>query len=90
MHRFIAYTFDFSHIKHSNVVYKVMEYIKANYSQKISLDDIAQHVFLSRSYLSSICQGGDGESLFRISTRCVVEKQDIPYGRLDKPCRNTR
>ena len=77
MHRFIAYTFDFSHIKHSNVVYKVMEYIKANYSQKISLDDIAQHVFLSRSYLSSIFKEETGESLFSYINKVRVEKSKI-------------
>ena len=37
MHRFIAYSFDFFQVKHSNIVYKVMEYVKENYNQKISL-----------------------------------------------------
>ncbi|MDD2362001.1 MAG: AraC family transcriptional regulator [Oscillospiraceae bacterium] len=77
MHRFIAYSFDFAQVKHSNVVYKVMEYVKANYNQKISLDDIARHVYLSRSYLSSIFKEETGESLFSYINRVRIEKSKM-------------
>ena len=77
MHRFIAYSFDFAQVKHSNVVYKVMEYVKANYNQKISLDDIARHVYLSRSYLSSIFKEETGESLFSYINRIRIEKSKM-------------
>ncbi len=77
MHRFIAYSFDFTQVKHSNVVYKVMEYVKANYSQKISLDDIARHVYLSRSYLSSMFKEETGESLFSYINKVRVEKSKL-------------
>ncbi|HHV51175.1 MAG TPA: AraC family transcriptional regulator [Clostridiales bacterium] len=77
MHRFIAYSFDFSQVKHSNVVYKVMEYVKANYNQKISLDDIARHVYLSRAYLSSIFKEETGESLFSYINKVRVEKSKM-------------
>lgn len=77
MHRFIAYSFDFFQVKHSNIVYKVMEYVKENYNQKISLDDIARHVYLSRAYLSSIFKEATGESLFSYINKVRVEKSKI-------------
>jgi two-component system response regulator YesN len=54
LHRFLSSTFDYVKIKHHDVVYKVMEFIKDNYIKKVSLDELAQQVFLSKSYLSSI------------------------------------
>lgn len=77
LHRFIAYSFDFSVVKHTNVVHKVMEYVKANYNKKISLDDIARCVYLSRSYLSSIFKEETGESLFSYINKVRVEKSKM-------------
>ena len=74
MHRFISYTFDFTQVKHSNVVYKVMDYVRAHYDEKISLDDIAQHVYLSRTYLSSIFKEETGQSLFSYINSVRVDK----------------
>jgi len=74
MHRFISYSFDFTQVKHSNVVYKVMEYVKSHYDQKISLDDIAQNVYLSRTYLSSIFKEETGQSLYTYINNLRVEK----------------
>lgn len=53
-HRFVAYTFDFSRFKHSDIVQKVVLYIRDNFDGRISLEDAAAHVGLSRSYLSLI------------------------------------
>lgn len=74
MHRFISYTFDFTQVKHSNVVHKVMEYVRSHYDQKITLDDLAQHVYLSRTYLSSIFKEETGQSLFAYINEVRVEK----------------
>ncbi len=54
MHRFISYVFDFTEIKHVDVIFKALEYIKHNYNEKISLQSVAAHVNLSRSYLSKV------------------------------------
>ncbi|NLL46865.1 MAG: AraC family transcriptional regulator [Clostridiales bacterium] len=77
MHRFINYSFDFTQVKHSDIVYKVMEYVKSNYSKKISLDDVAKHVYLSRSYLSSVFKNETGYSLFNYINRVRVEKSKL-------------
>ena len=54
MHRFVSYVFDFESVKHSDVIFKAVEYIKGHLSEKISLNDVADHVFLSKSYLSRV------------------------------------
>ena len=77
MHRFVKYTFDFSQIRHSNVVYKVMEYIRNHYDEKITLDDIAQYVYLSRAYLSSVFAEETGQSLFSYINYYRVEKSKM-------------
>ncbi|MGI6031647.1 MAG: AraC family transcriptional regulator [Eubacteriales bacterium] len=77
MHRFINYSFDFTDVKHSDVVYKVMKYIKQNYSQKITLEDLAKHVYLSKSYLSSIFKEETGCSLSSYINQVRVEKSKL-------------
>ena len=77
MHRFINYSFDFTQVKHSDIVYKVMEYVKSNYASKITLDDVAKHVYLSRSYLSSVFKEETGYSLFNYINRVRVEKSKL-------------
>jgi len=77
MHRFIQNTFDFAQIKHSDVVFKAMEYIRQNYDRKLSLDDIAQHVYLSRSYLSSLFREEAGQTLFSYINHVRVEKSKL-------------
>lgn len=54
LHRYLDQIFDFTQIKHSGMVYKVVEYIRKHYNEKIVLDQLAKEVCLSRSYLSSI------------------------------------
>ena len=77
MHRFIQTSFDFAQIKHSDVVFKAMEYIRQNYDHKLSLDDIAQHVYLSRSYLSSLFREEAGQTLFSYINQVRVEKSKL-------------
>ncbi|MCI8407345.1 MAG: helix-turn-helix domain-containing protein [Oscillospiraceae bacterium] len=77
MHRFINYTFDFSSLKHSDTVYKVIEYIRANYSQKITLDEIARHVHFSKTYLSRIFKEETGENISAYINRIRIDKAKL-------------
>lgn len=77
MHRFIQNSFDFAQIKHSDVVFKAMEYVRQNYDRKLSLDDVAQHVYLSRSYLSSLFREEAGQTLFSYINQVRVEKSKL-------------
>jgi AraC-like DNA-binding protein len=51
---FVSYVFEFNDVKHTDVMHKVTGYIKGHYSEKITLEDIANHVYFSKSYLSKI------------------------------------
>lgn len=63
INRFIGYVFEFSDVKHTDAVYKITAYVKDNYMNKITLDDIAANVYLSKSYISKIFKEEMGMSL---------------------------
>ena len=52
--RFIDYVFNIKDIKHLDIIHKALDYIRRHYSEKISLESTAEHVFLSASYFSKI------------------------------------
>ena len=54
MIRFTDCVFNFKNIKHVDVIYKAINYIKQNYMKKITLEEVASHVYLSPSYFSKI------------------------------------
>lgn len=72
--RFIVQAFDLAQIKHSDVVFKITNYIKKNCSEKVTLDSLAKEVYLSKSYLSSIFKQETGISLTSYITKVRVEK----------------
>lgn len=74
MNRFIMYCFDYAKAHHSDVLYKAMQYVKANYREKITLDDVASAIYLSRSYLCKVFKDEMGETLFSYINRIRVEK----------------
>ena len=63
LQRFISLTFEFEKVKHADVVYKVIEYIKSNYQNRISLEEIARITYMSRTYLSSLFKKETGYSI---------------------------
>ncbi len=77
LYRFINYSFDFSSLKHSDTVYKVIEYIRKNYFKKISLDDIANHVNFSKTYLSRIFKDEVGENISNYVNKIRIEKAKL-------------
>ncbi len=54
MVRFTDCVFNFKDIKHVDVIYKAVNYIKENYMKKITLEEVASHVYLSPSYFSKV------------------------------------
>lgn len=52
--RFTDLVFNLTDVKHVDVIYKAMDYIKRNYMKKITLEEVASHVYLSPSYFSKI------------------------------------
>lgn len=54
MARFTDCVFNLADVKHVDVIYKAVDFIKRNYMKKITLEDVASHVYLSPSYFSKI------------------------------------
>ena len=72
--RFIIQAFDLAQVKHSDVVFKVTNYIKRNCNDKLTLDALAREVYLSKSYLSSMFKEETGISLTEYIAKVRVEK----------------
>lgn len=53
-YRFIGYVFEFEKIKFKDIIYKSVSFIRENYASKITLSDVADHVYLSKTYLSKV------------------------------------
>ncbi|MGE4284689.1 MAG: PocR ligand-binding domain-containing protein [Clostridia bacterium] len=54
MIRFTDCVFNLKDVKHVDVIYKAVDYVKRNYMRKITLEEVAAHVYLSSSYFSKI------------------------------------
>jgi len=60
--RFTQQVFEFSGAKHLDIIASAVEYIKRNYSSKITLDGIADHLFISKPYFCRIFKEGTGQT----------------------------
>lgn len=54
MNRFTDHVFLFAEAKHADIIFKAINYIKANYMHKLVLEDVAGSVFLSPAYFSRV------------------------------------
>lgn len=77
MRRFMQRSFDFAQARHSDAVYKAIQYLREHYAQKVTLEDVARHVYLSRSYLSALFKEETGRSLFTYLGQVRVEKSKL-------------
>lgn len=74
INRFMSYMFEFSDVKHSVTIHKIIAYVREHYMDKISLDDIADHVYLSKSHISKIFNKEMGMSLSAYINKVRIEK----------------
>ena len=58
----------------ADTINKIKEYVSANYSKKLTLDDIARRVFLSSSYISGIFRAETGKTLSSYINEVRIEK----------------
>lgn len=54
MARFTDCVFNLANVKHIDVIYKAVDYIKRNYMKKITLEEVASYVHLSTTYFSAV------------------------------------
>ena len=74
LHKFISFAFDFCNIKHQNVIFKTNAYIKEHLNEKISLDQAAEQVYLSKSYFCRIIKDELGCTFTEYVNRIRVER----------------
>lgn len=60
--------------READVTYKIQEYIREHYSDRLTLDDIAGHVYLSRSYASTLFKAQAGCGIFEYLNAVRVDR----------------
>ena len=93
LHVYMDYSFDFAQIRHSDTIYRVMDYIKSNYGSKITLEDIASSVHLSASHLSGLFRKETGQTISAYLNYVRIEKSkqllktsEIPIAQIGALC----
>ena len=80
--RFAQHVFDYADPKYVDVIHKAIVFIKQNYADKITLQDVADHVFLSPSYFSKLFKDEVGQtpSSFITAVRIDISKKLLRDG----------
>ena len=74
LQRFIRFMSDFNDIKHKNVINKTTGYIEEHLAEKLTLDEAAEHVYLSKSYFCRILKEELGCTFTEHVNRLRVER----------------
>ncbi len=72
--RFLDFVFDLKDTKHQNIIFRTKQYIIKHMSEKITLEEAAANVFISRTYLSKIIKEELGYPFTEMVNRLRVEK----------------
>ncbi len=71
---FIDNVFSHTEFKHANVIHSVMQYVYKNYADKISLDEVAERVYLAPAYLSRVFKNETGQTFTNYLNSVRIEK----------------
>ncbi|MBE6610856.1 MAG: helix-turn-helix domain-containing protein [Ruminococcaceae bacterium] len=74
LNRLVSYVFELGDVKHQDTLHKIIHYIKENYANKITLDDIAEQVFISKYHISRIFNEKMGMSVSAFINKVRVER----------------
>lgn len=74
LHKFVSFVFDFNDIKHQNVIFQTTAYIKEHLTEKLSLDQVAERVYLSKSYFCRIIKDELGCTFTEYVNRLRIER----------------
>ena len=77
LNRFSNETFKVEQVKHVDLLSKAISYISANYMHKITLEDLAAHIYLSPSYLCRIFKEEMKTNFSSYLNKVRVEKSKI-------------
>ncbi len=71
--RFTDCIFNITDVKNSDIIFKATNYIKQNYANPITLEDVAKSVYLSNSYFSKVFNKSVGESFSSYLNKVRIE-----------------
>lgn len=74
LHQFISLVFDLNDIKHQNVIFKTTAFIKEHLTEKLTLDQAAEQVYLSKSYFCRIIKDELGCTFTEYVNRLRIER----------------
>lgn len=63
--------------KYSNSVFKIMEYVEEHYADTVTLDELAKHVHMNRSYISHLFKKETGRNINTYLLEFRMEKAKI-------------
>ncbi len=66
--------FNFTGVRHTQVIHRTIQYLGAHYREKITLEDVAQQAYLSPTYFSRVFKEEMGESFTAYLNRLRIEK----------------
>ena len=72
--RFGKYIFDYFDAKHASIIRRVIAYLQEHYSEKVTLEDVAEEVAFNQTYLSAIIKEETNQSFKRLLNRIRVER----------------
>ncbi len=72
--RFIYCIFDFQAAKENDVIYKAVNYIGDNYMHKLTLKEVADHVFMSQSYFCRMFRDTTGHTFRSYTNNIRIEQ----------------
>ncbi len=75
--KFLEETFRFAEVKHVDLISKAVSFIRTNYMHKITLNDVAEYIYLSPSYLSKIFKEEMKTSFINYLNAVRIEKSKI-------------
>lgn len=77
LHSFSEATFKLNEVKHGDLLSHAISYMRENYMHKISLEDVANHVYISPSYLSRIFKLEMGTNFINYLNTIRIEKSKV-------------
>ena len=66
--------FDFTGVRHANVIHQSVQYINAHYAEKITLEEMARRVYLSPPYFSRVFKEETGEAFTAYLNRIRIDR----------------
>ena len=77
LQNFMVATFTKKNMPHSESIYKITRYIQKNYRQKIELQDIAEHLHMTKSYLCRFFKKETGETIINYTNRVRINNSKL-------------